>query len=74
MLSIYLSVYMFIYLGMDTEGIYHTGIVVFGQEYFFGADGIKTCQPTQFKLGTIIIQSLLIVRRLILYFFYQTIV
>ena len=41
----------FFYLGLDTEGIYHTGIVVFGKEYFFGSEGIKSCSPTEFKLG-----------------------
>lgn len=41
-------------VGLDTEGIYHTGIVVFGKEYFFGSEGIKSCSPTEFKLARLV--------------------
>ena len=38
---------LFIYIvGKRLEGIWHTGIVVYGQEYFFGGTGgIECCPP-----------------------------
>ncbi|GFR74745.1 desumoylating isopeptidase 1 [Elysia marginata] len=32
-------------LGRQIDGIWHTGIVVFGNEYFFGGSGIEACGP-----------------------------
>ncbi|XP_074646133.1 uncharacterized protein LOC141902351 [Tubulanus polymorphus] len=32
-------------LGKQLDGIWHTGIVVYGQEYFFGGGGIENCRP-----------------------------
>ncbi|EEB16609.1 conserved hypothetical protein [Pediculus humanus corporis] len=31
-------------LGRQLEGIWHTAIVVFEKEYFFGSDGVKSCR------------------------------
>ncbi|KAJ9585616.1 hypothetical protein L9F63_002586, partial [Diploptera punctata] len=33
------------FLGRQIDGIWHTAIVVYGREYFFGAAGIQKCRP-----------------------------
>ncbi|GAB1597440.1 uncharacterized protein LOC115215647 [Argonauta hians] len=38
-------------LGKQINGIWHTGIVVFGMEYYFGSDGISYCKPAQTVIG-----------------------
>lgn len=35
----------FISTGRQIDGIWHTAVVVFGREYFFGAQGITSCPP-----------------------------
>lgn len=37
--------------GKHFDGVWHTGIVAFGQEWFFGNDGIDSCQPKGTVLG-----------------------
>lgn len=38
-------------LGRHIEGIWHTAIVVFGKEFFYGSQGIQSCEPVSiFKL------------------------
>lgn len=32
-------------LGQHIEGIWHTAIVVYGREFFFGSSGIQSCMP-----------------------------
>lgn len=32
-------------LGRHIEGIWHTAIVVFGKEFFYGSQGIQSCEP-----------------------------
>ncbi|CAM9920718.1 desumoylating isopeptidase 1 [Petromyzon marinus] len=39
-------------LGKQLEGIWHTAVVVFGQEYFYGGGGIECCQPGGTVLGS----------------------
>nr|XP_054762789.1 uncharacterized protein LOC129269322 [Lytechinus pictus] len=38
-------------LNKHIDGIWHTGIVVFGREYFFGGGGIESCKPSGTILG-----------------------
>lgn len=38
-------------LGKQINGVWHTGVVVFGMEYFFGSDGISFCEPANTILG-----------------------
>ena len=38
-------------LGKQINGIWHTGIVVYGKEYFFGSGGIEYCPPCGTILG-----------------------
>ncbi|GFO04318.1 desumoylating isopeptidase 1 [Plakobranchus ocellatus] len=38
-------------LGRQIDGIWHTAIVVFGNEYFFGSVGIEACGPGGTILG-----------------------
>ncbi|XP_055531305.1 uncharacterized protein LOC129722091 [Wyeomyia smithii] len=38
-------------LGRHIEGIWHTAVVVFGREYFFGSHGITSCEPGNTVLG-----------------------
>lgn len=39
------------FLGKHFDGVWHTGIVAFGQEWFFGNDGIDSCVPKGTILG-----------------------
>lgn len=32
-------------LGQQIEGIWHTAVVVYGREFFFGGQGIQSCMP-----------------------------
>jgi len=38
-------------IGRPLEGIWHTAIVVYNKEYFFGGDGINCCPPGGTMLG-----------------------
>ncbi|XP_074036198.1 uncharacterized protein isoform X2 [Leptinotarsa decemlineata] len=38
-------------LGKKIDGIWHTSIVVFGREYFFGSRGVESCNPGSTALG-----------------------
>ncbi|XP_055600758.1 uncharacterized protein LOC129749725 [Uranotaenia lowii] len=38
-------------LGRHIDGIWHTAVVVFGREYFFGSQGITSCLPGATVLG-----------------------
>ena len=41
------------------EGLWHTAIVVYGNEYFFGGHGIACCVPGTTQLGPPLKQELL---------------
>lgn len=36
--------------GQHVEGIWHTAIVAYGREYFFGPSGIQTARPVSISL------------------------
>lgn len=36
----------------NIEGIWHTAIVVFGKEHFFGSNGISICKPVSLILNS----------------------
>ncbi|XP_071797684.1 uncharacterized protein [Asterias amurensis] len=38
-------------LGTHLDGIWHTSIVIFGREYFYGGGGIESCKPRGTILG-----------------------
>ncbi|KAF2361386.1 PPPDE putative peptidase domain [Trinorchestia longiramus] len=38
-------------LGKQIDGIWHTGVVAYGREYFFGSGGIESCKPGGTILG-----------------------
>jgi len=38
-------------LGRQIDGIWHTSIIAYGKEYFFGGNGIAWCQPGTTHLG-----------------------
>ncbi|XP_065888933.1 uncharacterized protein [Dysidea avara] len=40
-----------LFLGKQIDGIWHTGVVVFGREYYFGGMGIEWCYPGGTILG-----------------------
>lgn len=46
-------------LGRRIEGLWHTAIVVYGNEYFFGGHGIACCVPGTTQLGAPLKQELL---------------
>jgi hypothetical protein len=33
------------FAGRQIDGVWHTAVVVFGREYFFGSQGITSCAP-----------------------------
>lgn len=40
-------------LGRHIDGIWHTAVVVYGREFFFGGQGIQSCPPvSQFAVAT----------------------
>lgn len=39
-------------LGQQIDAVWHTAVVVFGKEYFFGAGGISSCKPGTTGLGS----------------------
>ncbi|CAH0563512.1 unnamed protein product [Brassicogethes aeneus] len=39
-------------IGKQIDGIWHTSIVVFDREYFFGSGGVESCNPGTTLLGT----------------------
>ena len=38
-------------LGRPLDGVWHTAVVVYGKEYFYGAAGIEHCSPGTTLLG-----------------------
>ncbi|KAG5853980.1 desumoylating isopeptidase 1-like [Anguilla rostrata] len=40
-----------IMLGKQLDGIWHTSIVIFGDEFFYGGEGITSCPPGGTMLG-----------------------
>ncbi|KAJ8263926.1 hypothetical protein GJAV_G00143150 [Gymnothorax javanicus] len=38
-------------LGKQLDGIWHTSIIVFGDEFFYGGEGIMSCPPSGTILG-----------------------
>ncbi|XP_069683479.1 uncharacterized protein [Periplaneta americana] len=38
-------------LGHQVDGIWHTAIVAYGREYFFGSGGVQSCRPSGTILG-----------------------
>ncbi len=39
------------FVGFNIEGIWHTAVVVFGREWFFGGGGVESCAPGGTMLG-----------------------
>ena len=46
-------------LGKLFEGIWHTGVVVYGVEYFFSQEGVKTCSPGSIPIGKLVERKLM---------------
>ncbi|KAK4874626.1 hypothetical protein RN001_013986 [Aquatica leii] len=38
-------------IGKRIDGVWHTSIVVYGREYFFGSQGVESCNPASTALG-----------------------
>lgn len=38
-------------IGKQIDGVWHTAIVVYNREYFFGSQGVETCRPGGTALG-----------------------
>jgi hypothetical protein len=39
-----------LFLGKHLDGVWHTGIVAYGIEWYFGNDGIGSCPPVIYKI------------------------
>ena len=37
--------------GRPLDGVWHTAVVVYGREYYFGSAGIESCEPGGTLLG-----------------------
>lgn len=37
-------------LGQHIDGIWHTAVIIFGREFFFGSAGIQSCLPVSYLL------------------------
>lgn len=37
-------------LGQHIEGIWHTAVVVYGREFFYGSSGIQSCMPVNIHI------------------------
>ncbi len=46
-------------IGRHFDGIWHTGVVVHGREYFFSQEGINSCRPGSLQIGQPIEQKLM---------------
>ena len=40
------------FVGKQIDGIWHTAVVVYGQEYFFGSGGVCSCPPGATMMGS----------------------
>lgn len=36
-------------LGQQIDGIWHTAVVVYGREFFYGGSGIQSCMPVSYS-------------------------
>lgn len=41
-----------LFVGRQLDGIWHTGIVAYGREYFFGPAGIQSVRPVSIHSAT----------------------
>ncbi|VDD76694.1 unnamed protein product [Mesocestoides corti] len=46
-------------VGRRFDGIWHTGVVVYGCEYFFDQSGISTCSPGSLQIGQLLERKLI---------------
>ena len=44
----FLNLFHLCFKGKQIDGIWHTGVVVYGREYFFGGQGITSCLPVSY--------------------------
>lgn len=44
-------------LGRHIDGIWHTAVVVYGREYFFGGQGIQSCPPVSVSGSAVFVKS-----------------
>ena len=53
LVNITFNIYRLFYTGKQIDGIWHTGVVAYGKEYFFGGGGIQCCPPVSCVLTLI---------------------
>lgn len=41
--------------GRHIEGIWHTAVVIYGREYFYGGQGIQSCMPVSSRRRIIVV-------------------
>lgn len=43
-------IFQYLIAGQQLEGIWHTSVVVYGEEFFFGSGGVVSCPPVRIYL------------------------
>lgn len=51
----YATIFFNFFSGKEVEGLWHTAIIVYEKEYFFGSDGIKSCPVVRNKMSFLIV-------------------
>lgn len=47
--NVYLLYFLKMLLGRHIEGVWHTAVVAYGREFFYGGSGIQSCMPVSIE-------------------------
>lgn len=47
--NVYLLYLLKMLLGRHIEGVWHTAVVAYGREFFYGGSGIQSCMPVSIE-------------------------
>lgn len=58
-------------VGRQLDGIWHTSVVVYGKEFFFGSTGIQSCTPVSVTMATFALSTILYTNCFFVLYFYK---